>query len=137
MSRLQRRYFGKRRTASRRGKSFFSRRRGGGSSKGGDIAIILGAAVYGAGRDWASNKLTPITTPLVGVAGQYADEIVMGGLGYLLMKGKIPLLNKWSITRDIGKAALIIESARIGASLGGGLLSTTSTASGGSILYNT
>jgi hypothetical protein len=73
----------------------------------------------------------------VGVAGQYADEIVMGGLGYLLMKGKIPLLNKWSITRDIGKAALIIESARIGASLGGGLLSTTSTASGGSILYNT
>lgn len=132
MSALQRKYFGRRRGSSRTSsRSFFRRKRGGSRGEGGNpLGLILGAAIYGAGREWTSQKLAPLTRPIAGIAGQYADEVVMGGLGYLLMKGKIPFLGKFKLARDIGKAALIIESARIGSGVGGGLLQGATTGSG-------
>lgn len=69
---------------------------------------------YGAGREWLSNKLQPITAPVAGVAGNYADEVVLGALGYFLMKGKIPVINKVSVMKDVGRAMVVIEAARIG-----------------------
>lgn len=102
-------------------------------SMGGDLLKVGGGLAYGAGRQWVSDKLAPVSERVAGVAGQYADELVMGGLGYLMMKGKIPFLNKFGITRKIGEAAVYIESARVGAGLASGMMpisnSTTGTSS--------
>lgn len=78
-----------------------------------DLFKVGGGMVYGATRQMVSDKLAPITAKIP--AGDYADEAVMGALGYLLMKGKVPFLNKVPFTRKIGEAAVYIESARIGA----------------------
>lgn len=97
----------------------------------GDMGIVAAGALYGAGREWMSDKLAPITSKVP--AGQYADEVVMGTIGYFLMKGKIPMLNKIPLSREFGRAALIIESARVGAGVTNGMLtssSVTATSSG-------
>jgi len=109
------------------------------SGIGGDFALIGGAMAYGAGREWLSDKLQPVTTQVAGVAGSYADEVVLGALGYFMMKGKIPLLNKVGMTRDIGRAMVVIEAARIGqsalSSVMPGQSTTSSNSSGVSMLY--
>jgi hypothetical protein len=134
MTARQARFFGKRRSSSSRRFGGFrkvSRRSGRSSFGGGDLAVVGGAAVYGAAREWLSEKLQPITQPVAGVAGGYADEVVLGIAGYLMSKGKIPLLNKVPMSRDIGRAALIIEAARIGSGVAGGVLSKQSTTTTG------
>lgn len=83
------------------------------------MATILGSMIYGGGRAWASDKLAPVTARIP--AGQYADEVVMGGLGYLMMKGKIPYVKKLPMAKEIGRAALIVEAARAGDGLRQGL----------------
>lgn len=75
--------------------------------------------IYGGGRAWASEKLAPLTARIP--AGDYADEVLMGGLGYLLMKGKIPYVKKIPMAKEIGRAALIVEAARAGDGLRQGL----------------
>ena len=102
-----------------------SRRRG--SSKSGDMMTVLGGVAYGAGRQFLSDKLKPVTTPLLGVAGSYADEVVLGTLSYFAMKGKLPFFGRSKLVRKIGQAGLIIESARVGSELGAAMLPASST----------
>ena len=78
----------------------------------GTIGLVLGSMVYGAGRDVVSDKLAPLTAKVP--AGDLADEVVMGLLSWAVSKGKIPLINKIPLSREIGKAGLTIESARVG-----------------------
>jgi hypothetical protein len=121
----------KSRSARTSHRSFFRMKRRGhrksGGGMGGDITLIGGAMAYGAGREWLSNKLAPVTNQVAGVAGQYADEVVLGAIGYLAMKGKIPVINKWGVTKDIGRAMVVIEAARIGQGALGMMVPATST----------
>lgn len=91
--------------------------------------LIVGAAVYGAGREWASDKLQPLLSKIP--AGDLADEVGMGLLSYAVATGKIPLVNKLPYSREIGRAGLTIEAARAGAYLGGRFLPTSSGSSAG------
>lgn len=87
--------------------------------------LILPSMAYGAVRSKASDALRPISNmvPLGGVA----DEIVLGGLAYL---GAKKLNNK--MAKDFCRAALVVESARLGeAVLNGGVFGTSSGGSGG------
>jgi len=93
----------------------------------GDVALIAGSMIYGAGREFLSQKLEPLTKNIP--AGDFADELTLGTLSYFMAKGKIPVLNKVKITREIGRAGLTIEAARVGAYLGSKFIPmTTSTA---------
>lgn len=130
--------FRKKKSRSRafaRGKSFFRRKKSRRSSGGGMnlMGLIIGAGVYGATREFASEKLAPLTSKIP--AGQYADEVGLGVASYFLAKGKIPLLNKIPYSREIGRAGLTIEAARIGAGLSQGMLPSMGASTGG-VVYN-
>lgn len=90
--------------------------RGGSLSGGGAMGILVGGAVYGAGREWASNQLQPVLSKLPG--GDLADELGMATLAYFVAKGKVPIVNKIPYSKEIGRAGLTIEAARVGAYLG-------------------
>lgn len=109
------------RRAGRRAFKRFSKR----AKKGaGDLGVILAGGLYGAGREKLSNALTPLTSKIP--LGFTADNIVLGGLGYLIWKGKIPLL-KGRLARDIGKSAVIVESALVGQDIIKGTIKTGTT----------
>lgn len=98
--------------------------------------LLIGAAAYGAGREWVSQKISPVTSKLP-IAGEYADEIGMGLLSYFVAKGKVPLINKIPYSREIGRAGLTIEAARVGAGLAQGVIpsmSSSGSASGAQYL---
>lgn len=99
------------------------------------MTMALGAGLYGAGREKVSNAIAPVTSRIP--LGEYADEAGMLAASYLLMKGKVPFLNKIKMSRDVGKAGFMIESARIGAGLAAGGLGsmTTSTTSRNGVVY--
>jgi len=80
------------------------------------MALVIGAGIYGAGREYVSDKLSPITSKVP--LGDLADEATMGVLSYFVAQGKIPLVNKIPYSKEIGKAGLTIEAARVGAYLG-------------------
>jgi len=113
MSAAQRKYFG-RRSSRRVSSSRVRRSRGRGRSTGGGglTGLLVGSAVYGAGRGFVSSKLAPVTANIP--LGGLADEAVMGTLSYFVAQGKIPLVNKIPYSRDIGRAGLTIEAARAG-----------------------
>lgn len=99
-----------------------------GSGLLGGLGKMLGAGLYGAGREHLSNAVAPITekVPL----GNISDEVVMIGaltLGKKFLGRKVPMIN------DVVNAGIMIESARIGASLasGGFSLGGSSGNSGG------
>lgn len=133
----RKRRFGFRRKARRavaRASSPFRRKRRGSRSSGGGVgnltATIVGAAAYGAGREWASDKLQPVLSKIP--AGDLADEVGMGVLSYFMAKGQVPLLNKVPYSREIGRAGLTIEAARVGSYVANrylptGTMQTTST----------
>jgi hypothetical protein len=106
----------KRRKATTRRRSFKKVRR---SSRGisGDVSKVVGGAAYGAAREYLSNLMRPLSDRIP-VVGDYGDEVVLGALSWLLMKGKLPLLKQIPISREIGKAGLYIESARVGSTFG-------------------
>ena len=104
-----------------------SRRSGRSTGSGNLTGLLIGAAVYGAGREWVSNKIAPVTSKIP--AGQYADEVGMGVLSYFVASGKIPLINKIPYAREIGKAGLTIEAARIGSGLANQYMPTSGTTS--------
>jgi hypothetical protein len=131
---MARRRFNKQKTRIRRAstKSFKRMRRSTRKSgMGSAMNLALGAGLYGASRQYISNLLTPLTAKIP--LGDYADEAAMLGASYALMKGKVPFVNKVPISRDIGRAGFVIESARIGAGLmaGSGLGATTSNTHNG------
>jgi len=94
------------------------RRRKSSNSTGNLSMIALGGATYGGVRQLVSNKLAEWTQGKTNnFIGEYSDEVTMGLLSYALAKGKIPILNKVKAMREVGKAGLYIESARIGANV--------------------
>ena len=131
------------RRKTRRSKGFKrSAKRSGKSSSGFGMnklmGVVIGASIYGAGREFASNKLQPVFNKIP--AGDLADEVGMGILSYFIAKGKIPLINRIPYSKEIGLAGLTIESARVGAYLGAKFMpmgvSTTSTAKASTEAYN-
>jgi hypothetical protein len=100
--------------------------RKGGFSKGGfgGLGKMLGAGVYGATREYISNALNPVTEKIP--LGNIADEVVMIGaltLGKKFLGKKVPMAN------DYANAGILIESARIGATLAAGQFSLGGNAS--------
>jgi hypothetical protein len=104
--------FGKR--LASRFRSFKKRSRHGGSSEN-LMVTMLAAGAYGASRPMIENWIQPVTSKIP-VVGNYADEVALGTVGYLLAKGKMPFL-KGKAARSVGKAVVIIEAARIGSGL--------------------
>jgi len=85
--------------------------------------LILGGAIYGAGRQSLVNLAQPLTSMLP--MGQYADELVLGTAGYFMAKkGR-------GIFKDAGMAMLAVESASLGAQLAGGLIGGGGNSGGG------
>lgn len=98
------------------------------SSRAGDLGMVLSGMAYGASREWLSQKIEPLTSKIPG--GYLADNLVLGATGYLLYKGKIPFLNKYAMTKEVGKAMVYVESALAGVDLKqkamtGGMLNTS------------
>ncbi len=75
---------------------------------------ILPAALYGAARPYISNLVAPVTSSL-GAAGGYADNLVLGGIGYFAAKKGRGMI------KSVGHAMLLIEAASIGSELSGGM----------------
>lgn len=92
---------------------------------------VIGAFGYGALRARMSMWLDPLLRRLP--AGKYADEVGMGIVNYLLWKRKIPFLNKVPLISQIGKAGLMIESARVGEGVTQGLMIGNGNATGGNL----
>lgn len=111
--RKKKRFAPKRRRSSSRApfKKRSSRKRK--SGLGGLMGAAVGAGLYGAGREKVSDMLAPYTSRIP--LGTLSDEAGMAALSYLLATGKIPLVNKVPMSRDVGKAGWMIEWARIGA----------------------
>lgn len=74
------------------------------------MGIVLPSFAYGAVRPTLKNFAQPVTAMLP--LGDNSDEVVFGLAGYLLMKHSSGFL------RDIGKAALYVESASLGNNIG-------------------
>jgi hypothetical protein len=102
-----------RRAARRAGRFFRSQRR---STARGETttSLLLGAGIYGALREKAANALIPVTSmvPL----GNAGDEVILGVLGYMLAK------KGSGVFRQVGKAAVTIEAARVGEMIASGTL---------------
>ncbi len=93
----------------------FSRKSG---SSGGNVMmdIVAPSAVYGAVRSKASSLITGIIgAPL----GDYTDEVALGVLGWFAMKQGNGFI------KNLGRAAITVESASLGANLGAPLLNQT------------
>ena len=101
-----------------------TRRRRKSSGMSGVAGIALSGALYGAGRQYVSDALVPLTArvPL----GNWADEAVMLATTWAVWKKKIPIVKKLPMASKVGQAGFIIESARIGAQLANGRMSSTS-----------
>lgn len=80
------------------------------------VGTIVGGGLYGMGRAYISTMIKPFTDKL-GFAGDYADNVAMGGISYLMAKRKIPFIKDLKFSADIGKAGLTIESAFAGVDL--------------------
>jgi hypothetical protein len=91
-----------------------SRRKSTSSGNGGIMALIGGAMIYGAFREKASDAIQPLTSKIP--LGNIADEVVLGAAGYFAAK------KGTGIVKEIGKAALTIEAARIGEAVVNGQL---------------
>jgi len=88
------------------------------SAASSNLLLVVGASMaYGGIR----SKLSALTSQyLPAFAGQYTDEVALGALGWYLSK-------KGGIIGQLGKSALIIESASVGNQLMTGFNSTPSS----------
>lgn len=119
--------FRKKRASSRRGFGSF-RRRSRSRSSGSGISVtglILPSMAYGAVREKiSSSELMQSVSARVPIA-DIGDELVLGAVAYF---GAKKLNNK--MAKDFCRAALVVESARVGeAVLKGGLLGNTGSSS--------
>ena len=87
-------------------------------------ALMIGAGLYGAGREFLSNLVSPFTSrfPL----GTIGDEVALGLVSWQLAK------RTKGVLRDVGIAGLGVEAARIGVALsdGSAFAATSSSSSG-------
>lgn len=88
--------------------------------------IVLPAMIYGGIRAKVSSLVNQY---IPGVLGQYTDEVVLGVAGYYLAKKNTGML------RNIGLAALTIESASVGNQLIAPMVSNVSSGSSSGSLY--
>lgn len=96
------------RRASRSSRRFV--RRSSGSSGG--FAPLIYAAGYGAGRQYISNLISPLTSKIP--LGDYADEVGMLGAAWAAKKfTSNPMVHKLADT------AMLIEASRIGSQIVG------------------
>ena len=94
--------------------------------------VLVPSAVYGAGRGYLSNLLSPITSRIP--LGAIGDEIGLFVLGNFLTKkgGKM--------TKDVGKAMMFVEGSRIGEALISGSVfgaGVSKTNNGGNVTFST
>jgi len=97
-------------------------RRGSRRTVGGRMGGILhlDAMAYGAVR----NPIAGFVTSKTGAfAGEYTDELVMGGIALLA--------SKMGFARGIAQKALIVENANVGATLSSGFTGTSRQGQGG------
>lgn len=109
-------YMAKRKKKSRRGFSFARKaaKRGG---VGNSAALFQAdAMLYGASREFISNKLAPISSKIP--LGTLGDEIVMGGLCYVVAKKAGS-----GLLGNVARKGLVIENARVGEAIAQGGLS--------------
>lgn len=104
----------------------FKKRRSSRSNGGGSDAtgLILAGALYGAGRPYIERVMP---SQISNALGGYGDEAVLGVAGYFAAKGK---LGNNKLIKNIGKAALVIESARVAGSFTAGMTNQSTTSSG-------
>ncbi len=88
--------------------------------------LMVGAIAYGAGREYISNAILPLTNKIP--LGGYADEAILGIMGYVFARGK--LLNS-KFTKNLGRAMLTIESARVGSGMTSGITNTSQSSEDG------
>jgi len=111
--------FFKRRTASR---GFFRRSRS--KSSSGLMMPLAGAGIYGFGRGYLSNWVTPTANRFLGMFGQYADEAGMflaNYLAYRFIGNKVPLV------KDAAKAGMLIEVAMATSQMTGAVSNSTAS----------
>lgn len=91
---------------ARKSRGFFKKVFRRGHSKGGEgiTSMLMGAAIYGAGRDYAANIIQPVSDMVPMGIG---DEVLLGSASYLLSK------NSNGILKSVGKAGVYIETARV------------------------
>jgi len=110
----------KRRSFRMRARGLFKRR--GHSKKSVPLgAVVLGGAVYGVGRQYVSNLISPLTSKIP--LGNLADNLAMGLVSYYAAK------KGTGMVKEIGRAGLYIEAALAGQDLMSGGLSNISGSS--------
>jgi len=109
--------FRKARRSSTGGFRRFARRASKSGSNANLMTTALAAAAYGAARPKVEEMIQPFTSKIP-VVGNYADELVLGGIGYFAAKGKF---GNNKIVKAAGTAMLILEAARVGNGLSQGL----------------
>jgi hypothetical protein len=91
---------------ARAGRRSAGKRRSRHSNDGGLFKGVIGAALYGGVRGYASNMVAPLTSKL-GMLGTYADNVVM--IGALWGLGKV-----MPQAKPICKTGILIEAAMVG-----------------------
>lgn len=104
----------------------YRRRSSSGSGKENLINTAMYAAAYGGVRERISNFLAPYTSKVP--LGTIGDEVVLGGVGYFLAKK-----SKNKMLKGIGRAALVIEAARVGEAIADGSAFGTSMKTGSTV----
>lgn len=120
----------RKRTAS--GKRYKKTSRKGSSLSFGGAGKLLGAGLYGAGREYLSNAIAPFTSKIP--LGSVSDEV---GMIAALWAGKKFLGRRVPLVNDVANAGMLIEASRIGATLASGGFSFGATSSGGSSGFRT
>ena len=90
------------------------------------MGVVLPAAIYGAGRQYAVNLVQPLTSKIP--LGNYADEIVLGTAGYFMYKKGSGMI------KSAGKAILTVEAASLGSQVVSGMTPSANTNAG--YVYN-
>jgi len=117
MAKRRKGYTKKARTKSRSSGFNFFKKKGRSKSKSGSSVkmIQFDSMAYGAVRGQIANLITPVTNMIP--MGDIADELGMGLVCYFAAK------NMNGMVRDVAIKGLVIENARLGEALLGGLLS--------------
>ena len=91
------------------------------------LMVIIPAAAYGALREQVSQLIAPLTSKIP--LGQYADEVVFAGLGYLAAKkGK-------GMVKGLGYGMLSVEFAALGSQVFGSMGQSGTTMSNSVVAY--
>lgn len=88
------------------------------------MATLIGAMAYGALRAPVNNF---VKSKVPAIGGELGDEIVMGALSFATANGMIPIVKGFKMSKDLGKAGLAVEGARIGEFLASKFMNNNTT----------